>query len=387
MKKGRFDMKKILALLLALVMALSLFACGKKDPDPQPDDNKPVNADDIKDEMTSADGKYEIAFVTDVGQLKDKSFNQGTFDGVKLYANANNLSYKYYQPANGDQATDDDRFDAMKAAADNGAKVIVCAGFMQGTALAKAAAEFKDVSFIFVDGWAMADAKGNPLTNTLGVAFQEEQCGYLAGYAAVKEGYTKLGFTGGGGGTNPACCRYGYGFVQGASAAAKELNTKVEMNYSWLYGASFQASPELQTMANGWYTNGTECIFACGGSMFASVAAAAAANDGKVVGVDVDQSFESDTVITSAMKGLAASVQWACAKVYDGSFAAMGGTCATLGAKDNAVGLPTATWSLTKWSVDEYNAMLKDMADGKLVVDNDYSKLASTDSLTLNIIQ
>ena len=387
MKKGRFDMKKILALLLALVMALSLFACGKKDPDPQPEDNKPVNADDIKDEMTSADGKYEIAFVTDVGQLKDKSFNQGTFDGVKLYANANNLSYKYYQPANGDQATDDDRFDAMKAAAENGAKVIVCAGFMQGTALAKAAAEFKDVSFIFVDGWAMADAKGNPLTNTLGVAFQEEQCGYLAGYAAVKEGYTKLGFTGGGGGTNPACCRYGYGFVQGASAAAKELNTKVEMNYSWLYGASFQASPELQTMANGWYTNGTECIFACGGSMFASVAAAAAANDGKVVGVDVEQSFESDTVITSAMKGLAASVQWACAKVYDGSFAAMGGTCATLGAKDNAVGLPTATWSLTKWSVDEYNAMLKDMADGKLVVDNDYSKLASTDSLTLNIIQ
>ena len=387
MKKGRFDMKKILALLLALVMALSLFACGKKDPDPQPDDNKPVNADDIKDEMTSADGKYEIAFVTDVGQLKDKSFNQGTFDGVKLYANANNLSYKYYQPANGDQATDDDRFDAMKAAAENGAKVIVCAGFMQGTALAKAAAEFKDVSFIFVDGWAMADAKGNPLTNTLGVAFQEEQCGYLAGYAAVKEGYTKLGFTGGGGGTNPACCRYGYGFVQGASAAAKELNTKVEMNYSWLYGASFQASPELQTMANGWYTNGTECIFACGGTMFDSVAAAAAANDGKVVGVDTDQSFESDTVITSAMKGLAASVQWACAKVYDGSFAAMGGTCATLGAKDNAVGLPTATWSLTKWSVDEYNAMLKDMADGKLVVDNDYSKLASTDSLTLNIIQ
>ena len=387
MKKGRFDMKKILALLLALVMALSLFACGKKDPDPQPEDNKPVNADDIKDEMTSADGKYEIAFVTDVGQLKDKSFNQGTFDGVKLYANANNLSYKYYQPANGDQATDDDRFDAMKAAAENGAKVIVCAGFMQGTALAKAAAEFKDVSFIFVDGWAMADAKGNPLTNTLGIAFQEEQCGYLAGYAAVKEGYTKLGFTGGGNGTNPACCRYGYGFVQGASAAAKELNTKVEMNYSWLYGASFQASPELQTMANGWYTNGTECIFACGGTMFDSVAAAAAANDGKVVGVDTDQSFESDTVITSAMKGLAASVQWACAKVYDGSFAAMGGTCATLGAKDNAVGLPTATWSLTKWSVDEYNAMLKDMADGKLVVDNDYSKLASTDSLTLNIIQ
>ena len=275
----------------------------------------------------------------------------------------------------------------MKAAADNGAKIIVCAGFMQGNALAKAAAEFTEVSFVFVDGWAMTDADGNPLTNTLGIAFQEEQCGYLAGYAAVKEGYTKLGFTGGGGGTNPACCRYGYGFVQGASAAAAELNEKVEMNYSWLYGSSFSASPELQTMANGWYENGTECIFACGGSMFASIAAAASANDGAVVGVDVDQSFESDTVITSAMKGLAASVQWACGKVYDGSFATMGGTCATLGAKDDAVGLPTATWSLTKWTVDDYNAMLAKMADGSLVVDNDYTKLASTDSLTLNIVE
>ena len=390
-------MKKFLALILALVMALSLVACGggntdtdNQNPDTPDDTNTPeviTDANEIADEMTSEDGKYEIAFVTDVGQLKDKSFNQGTFDGVKLYAANNGLSYKYYQPANGDQATDDDRYDAMKAAADNGAKIIVCAGFMQGNALAKAAAEFTDVSFVFVDGWAMTDADGNALTNTLGIAFQEEQCGYLAGYAAVKEGYTKLGFTGGGGGTNPACCRYGYGFVQGASAAAAELGVKVEMNYSWLYGGSFSASPELQTMVNGWYENGTEVVFACGGSMFASVAAAASANDGAVVGVDVDQSSESDTVITSAMKGLAASVQWACAKVYDGSFAEMGGTCATLGAKDNAVGLPTATWSLTQWTVDEYNAMLAAMADGSLVVDADYANLDSTDNLTLNVVE
>lgn len=409
-------MKKILALILALVMVFALVACGTtaapaateepkteepaatevpaEEPTEAPaepteapaEEPATVNADDIEDTMTSADGKYEIAFVTDVGQLKDKSFNQGTFDGVKLYAHENGLSYKYYQPANGDQATDDDRYDAMKAAAENGAKIIVCAGFMQGTALAKAAAEFTDVSFVFVDGWAMTDADGNPLTNTLGIAFQEEQCGYLAGYAAVKEGYTKLGFCGGGGGTNPACCRYGYGYVQGASAAAAELGVKVEMNYSWQYGGSFSASPELQTMANGWYENGTEVIFACGGSMFASIAQAASANDGFVIGVDVDQSFESDTVITSAMKGLAASVQWACAKVYDGSYAELGGTCATLGAKDDAVGLPTATWSLTGWTVEEYNEMVKAMADGTLVVDSDYNNLASTDNLTLNVI-
>ena len=389
-------MKKFLAMILALVMALSLVACGDKKDDPKTDDNQGdnpevteiTNADEIADEMTSEDGKYEIAFVTDVGQLKDKSFNQGTYDGVKLYAANNGLSYKYYQPANGDQATDDDRYDAMKAAAEGGAKVIVAAGFMQATALTKAAAEFTDVKFVFVDrDSAVTTEDGTALKNVLGICFQEEQCGYLAGYAAVVEGNTKLGFTGGGAGTNPAVNRYGYGFVQGASAAAKEMGKKVEMNYSWLYGASFSASTELQTMASGWYENGTEVIFACGGNMFQSVAAAAAANDGAVVGVDVDQSTESDTVITSAMKGLADSVQWALGKFYSNEFASIGGVGTSLGANENAVGLPTDTWSLKGWTIDEYKAMLKDMADGKLVVDNDFKKLASTDSLTLNEVK
>ena len=409
-------MKKILALILALVMVFALVACGTtaapaateepkteepaatevpaeeptEQPTEEPKTEEPatVSADDIEDTMTSADGKYEIAFVTDVGQLKDKSFNQGTFDGVKLYAHENGLSYKYYQPANGDQATDDDRYDAMKAAAENGAKIIVCAGFMQGTALAKAAAEFTDVSFVFVDGWAMTDADGNPLTNTLGIAFQEEQCGYLAGYAAVKEGYTKLGFCGGGGGTNPACCRYGYGFVEGANAAAAEMGVNVEVNYSWEYGASFSASQELQAMASGWYETGTEIIFACGGSMFQSVAAAASANDAAVVGVDVDQSFESDTVVTSAMKGLADATKWAIAKVYDGTWSEIGGKATSLGVNENAVGLPTATWSMTNYTVEEYEDLFQKVASGELTIDADYEANLEQDwsNLTLNII-
>ena len=364
MKKGRFDMKKFLALLLALVMTLSLVACGNKDGDKDKDNDKTVSADSIKDEMTSADGKYEVAFVTDVGALKDKSFNQGTYDGVKLYANANNLSYKYYQPANGDQATDDDRYDAMKAAAEGGAKVVVCAGFMQGTALAKAAAEFTDVKFVFIDGWQLG------LENVAPIAFAEEQSGYLAGYAVVKEGYTKLGFMGGGGGTNPACCRYGYGFAQGVNAAAKEMGVTVELKYSWQYGASFQASAELQTMASGWYENGTEIIFACGGSMFASIVAAASANDASVIGVDVDQSYESDTVVTSALKGLVSATEWAIDKFYSDSWAEVGDVATTLGANNDAVGLPTETWSLTKFTVEEYEALLASIKDGTVVIDN-----------------
>ena len=391
-------MKKFLAMILALAMVLSMVACSKqpaKDPNQGNTDNPGqtetiTDPDKINDEMTSEDGKYEVAFITDVGHLKDKSFNQGTFDGVKLYAANNKLSYKYYQPANKDQATDDDRYEAMKAAVENGAKVVVCAGFMQEGALRMAAKEFPNVSFVFVDGYPIteeAGVDGSPvLKNVAGIAFKEEQCGYLAGYAVVKEGFTKLGFTGGGGGTNPACCRYGYGFVQGADAAAKELGVKVDMNYSWQYGASFSASPELQTMVSGWYEAGTEVVFACGGSMFASVAAAAGAADGKVVGVDVDQSTESDTVITSAMKGLADSVQWALGKFYAGEFASIGGVQTSLGANENAVGLPTATWSLTKWSVDDYNTKLQEIKDGKIAIDNNYDNLASTENLTLNIV-
>ena len=363
-------------MLLALVMVLSLVACGNKTDDSQGD--KPAddqqqqteeptvytNPDDIDDNMTSADGKYEVAFITDVGQLKDKSFNQGTFDGVKLYAANNGLSYKYYQPANGDQATDDDRYDAMKAAVDGGAKVIVCAGFMQGTALEKAAKEFTDTKFVFIDGWSLG------LDNVAGIAFNEEQCGYFAGYAVVKEGYEKLGFTGGGGGTNPACIRYGWGFAQGANDAAKEMDKTVELNYSWEYGASFSASSELQTMISGWYANGTEIVFACGGSMFQSVAAAAGAEDGAVVGVDVDQSSESDTVVTSAMKGLSDAVVWAVTKAYDGSWGDIGNNATSLGVAENAVGLPTATWSMQNFTVADYEALFQKVLNGEITIDN-----------------
>ena len=388
-------MKKILAIALSLVMVLAMVACGEEPaPTPDPGTETPTvitNPDEIADEMTSEDGKYEIGFVTDVGQLKDKSFNQGTYDGVKLYAAANGLSYKYYQPANGDKATDDDRYDAMKAACDNGAKVVVCAGFLQEAALKKAAAEYPDVAFVFIDGYPVSvDADSPVLTNVAGISFMEEQCGYFAGYAVVKEGFEKLGFTGGGGGTNPACVRYGYGFVQGANDAAKEMGKTVDINYTWQFGNTFSPSPELMAMVSGWYNAGTEIVFCCGGNMFQSVAQAAAENDGAVVGVDTDQSFESDTVVTSATKGLASAVQWALAKVYDGTFSEIGGNATSLGADNNAVGLPTATWSMQNFTVEEYEALFQKILSGEVTIDNS-SKMsnpaeAGLTNITVNFV-
>ena len=395
-------MKKFLALILALMMVFALAACGEEpseespapaeseepapaesetpDEETPPEDETPeavTDANSIEDNITSDDGTYEVAFVTDVGQLHDKSFNEGTWNGVKLYAYNNGLTYKYYQPANGDQATDDDRVNAMQDAVNNGAKIVVCAGFLQEAALRTCAMNNPEVMFVFIDGYYLDDdpdpnVEGNILTNVAGINFQEEQAGYLAGYAVVKEGYTQLGFSGGGGGTNPACCRYGYGFLQGASAAAAEAGVDVNVKYSWQYGANFTASPDLQTMINGWYTTGTEVVFACGGSMFESISSAASANDGLVVGVDVDQSGDSDTVITSAMKGIAQAAEVALTHFYEGTWDEIGGATTTLGATDDAVGLPTETWSLTNYTVEEYEAQIAAMKDGSLVVEADY---------------
>ena len=354
-------MKKVFLLVVAFFMAVAVVGCNVKGGNG--DDKKGYDYDAIPDTMEAS--SYEIAFVTDIGQLKDKSFNQGTWEGLKRFAKENNKSYKYYQPAGGNEATDEDRIAAMNAAVAGGAKIIVCAGFMQGNALTAVATANPEVKFVFVDGWPLG------LENVTAIVFQEEQAGYLAGYAAVKEGFTKLGFAGGGGGTNPACQRFGYGYIQGANAAAKELGKTVEMKYSWLHGATFSASAELQTMLEGWYSTGTQVVFACGGSMCTSAFAAAGANNGKVIGVDVDQAGDSATVITSAMKGLREGTMYALEKFYAGKWSEISDKSANLGVNDNAVGLPTeeSSWGFKNFTVEEYNELFKKLQDKTIVVD------------------
>ena len=368
-------MKKFLVLLLAALMVFAFAACGGgggEEPAADGGDAAAVSFDDIDDNCESADGTYQIAMVTDVGQLKDGSFNQFTWNGCKMYAYENEKTYKYYQPANGANATDEDRIKAMTDACDAGAEVIVTPGFMQQTALEAVAPKYPEVQFIFIDGWDLG------LDNVLGVSYQEEQAGYLAGYATVMEGYTKLGFSGGGGGTNPACCRYGYGFAQGANDAAGEKGEKIEMRYSWEYGSQFSASDDLQAMLAGWYNAGTEAIFVCGGTMFNSGAAAAEAADGAIIGVDVDQSKDSDAVITSACKGLAQSVQISLGNFYNDGLQK---GALVLGAADDAVGLPVDTWSLQNWSVDEYNALFEKIKAGEVKISNEEINDPSTAGL------
>jgi len=346
-------MKKVLSLVLCMAMLLctvSLVSC-KKEPD-----------------------TYEIAVVTDVGQLMDKGFNQGTWEGAQAYAEANGKTYKYYQPANGSDATDNDRIAAMRQAITNGAKIIIAPGFLQAAAMTTVAIENPDVKFVFIDGWTLTDTNNNPLPIVTAVVYKEQESGYLAGYAAVMDGYRKLGYTGGGGGSNPACNRFGYGFVQGAEAAAKELGLDagaVTVKYSYQHGASFSASAELQAQINGWYSNGTEVVFACGGSMFESVKSAAEANPGsKIIGVDVDQSFASNLVITSAVKGLKESVAKVLDQYYNGKWDSdLSGKTQNLGASDDATGIPIATSRFENFTAQQYNDLFAKIKNGTIVPD------------------
>lgn len=342
--------KRILAVLLAGAMVLGMVGCAKK---PTADGS-----------AASGDGKYELALVTDVGTIDDKSFNQGSWEGLEKYAKDNDITCKYYKPS---EKSDEACMTSIDLAVKGGAKVVVTPGFLFEVPVLQAQEKYPDVTFIIIDA-APQDTDGNQKIedNVRSIFYAEQQAGYLAGYAAVEEGYTKLGFMGGI--AVPAVIRYGYGFIEGADAAAKELGvSSVDVKYTYM--GNFDASPEAQTKAASWYKDGTEVIFACGGGVGNSVMKAAEASDAKVIGVDVDQSSESETVITSAMKNLGDSVYNAIASYYDGTFE--GGVSVTLTAADDGVQLPMDTSKFEKFTQEKYDALYKQLQDGTIKVDDD----------------
>lgn len=298
---------------------------------------------------------YELALVMDTGTIDDKSFNQGSWEGLQAYARENDKTSKFYQPA---EATTASYIETIELAIRGGAKVVVCPGFKFAEAVYEAQTTFPDVNFILLDSQPQ---KGDDVLikdNVYAIFYAEHQAGFMAGYAAVKDGYTKLGFMGGM--ALPAVKRFGYGFVQGAETAAKEMNlTSIDIKYH--YTGGFMATPEAQTTAASWYQSGTEVIFACGGQVGNSVMAAALDNNGKVIGVDVDQSYESPTIITSAMKMLTNSVYVGIKDFYEGNF--KGGKVDVLDVSTNGVGLPMETSKFQTFDQEDYDLLYSKLLD------------------------
>ena len=402
-------MKKFLAMILALVMALSLVACGDKKDDTKTDDNQ----------GDTNETTYKVAMITDYGDITDQSFNQTTYEACKAFADANKIEFSYFKPAGDNTA---DRVAMIESAVDEGYNVIVMPGYAFGGAIVEAAPQHKDVKFIALDVGkgdlleAGVAAKGeeydyNPdnwdlatyvdMSNVYCAIYQEELCGYMAGYAAVKLGYKNLGFLGGM--AVPAVQRYGYGFVQGVDAAAAELKlTDVKLNYA--YGNQFSGDADITAAMDTWYAGGTEVVFACGGGIYTSAVDAAKKVEGaKVIGVDVDQAgvianyaagegADAATVegykaltVTSAMKGLyPATYDTLTDVIINGNWANYAGKIATLGlvsADDPALNYVQIPMESTQWAdgaftQDDYKTLVKAMFDGTLTVSNDVTKAA-----------
>ena len=381
-------MKKILALVLALCMVFALCACGNT----PADGNKPAEeskAPEAAESSTPAAPEapaYKVAMITDYGDITDQSFNQTTYEGCKEFCEANGVDFKYYKPA-GDSTAE--RVAMVDAAVADGYNVVVMPGYAFGETITQVADLYPDVKFIALDV-SQGDLGDYQIPENVTCAvYQEELCGYMAGYAAVKLGYTKLGFLGGM--AVPAVVRYGYGFVQGADAAATELGADVTLNY--VYGNQFSGDADITAYMDTWYANGTEVVFACGGGIYNSAAEAA----GKVIGVDVDQAaiidaYAEGMTVTSAMKGLAPTVKAILGElILNDNWAQYAGQINTLGlvsgtdVEANYVQIPyeSTQWSDT-FTKDDYAALVAAMFDGTITVSNDTETEPTVQTITVD---
>ena len=385
-------MKKILALVLALCMVFALCACGNT----PADGNKPAEeskAPEAAESSTPAAPEapaYKVAMITDYGDITDQSFNQTTYEGCKEFCEANGVDFKYYKPA-GDST--EERVAMVDAAVADGYNVVVMPGYAFGETITQVADLYPDVKFIALDV-SQGDLGDYQIPENVTCAvYQEELCGYMAGYAAVKLGYTKLGFLGGM--AVPAVVRYGYGFVQGADAAATELGADVTLNY--VYGNQFSGDADITAYMDTWYANGTEVVFACGGGIYNSAAEAAAKVGGKVIGVDVDQAaiidaYAEGMTVTSAMKGLAPTVKAILGElILNDNWAQYAGQINTLGlvsgtdVEANYVQIPyeSTQWSDT-FTKDDYAALVAAMFDGTITVSNDTETEPTVQTITVD---
>ena len=381
--------KRLLAVLVAAVTAVSLLACGGGS------SSGSGSADAGSGDAAASDMK--VAMVTDYGDITDQSFNQTTYEACKAFTEANSIDFTYYKPE-GDSTAD--RVAMIDKAVADGYNVLVLPGYAFAEAIVESAETYTDVKFVALDVseydlCTAAKADTYSQENVYSAVYQEEISGYMAGYAAVKMGYKKLGFLGGM--AVPAVIRYGYGFVAGANDAAKEMGlTDVAINYA--YGNQFYGDADITAAMDTWYKGGTEVVFACGGGIYTSAAEAAAKEGKKVIGVDVDQSalidgqYGEGMTITSAMKGLGATVNTLLTAIMNGEWDNYKGQIQTLGMVSgddptlNYVQLPmdTTVWN-DGFTQDNYKELVKKLADGTITVSNDVSaEQPSADTVKIN---
>ncbi len=373
-------MKKVVAFILCMALVITCVACFAACNNKDNDKKEPARGYD-----PSLDGAMKVAMITDYGDITDQSFNQTTYEACKAFSEKNSLGFKYFKPA-GDNT--EARVASVEQAIQEGFNVVVMPGYAFGETVVEVAASNPKVTFVALDvsQGDLGDKYVVP-ANVATFVYKEEISGFMAGYAAVKEGYKKLGFLGGM--AVPAVIRFGYGFVQGANAAAVEMNIAKEVSVNYVYGGKFFGTPEITAVMDTWYKNGTEVVFACGGGIYTSACEAATKKgiNGKVIGVDSDQSYVINAkygegvCITSAMKGLAPTVNTVLAAIKDGNWKDYKGTVSNMGmvsgtdASLNYVQLPTETWTMKNFTKEDYAALVGKIFNGTITISSDTAEM------------
>lgn len=393
---------------LAAMMVLSMTACGSggngDSGNNSAGNSSAGNTEEGNAGTDAPSSDMNIAMITDSGDITDQSFNQTTYESCKKWAEENGAQFTYYKP---DSDSDEARNASVDQAVAGGANVIVMPGYMFAAAVVSQSSLYPDVKFVALDvGAGDLCEKGvgegydyNPdnydvteyynTDNVYCCTYQEELSGYMAGYAAVKLGYKHLGFLGGM--SVPAVTRFGYGYVQGIDAAAKELGIEGEVEVEYVCGGQFYGDADITAAMDTWYgTKNVEIVFACGGGIFTSAAEAAAKVNGKVIGVDSDQAGTIDgnygegMTVTSAMKGLAATVNTVLTDIQAGKWNEYTGKIDNLGMvsenpEENYVQLPIGS---TQWgdgfTEEDYRALVKAMYSGEIKVSNDITAMPET---------
>ena len=386
-------------------MALSLMACA---PGQQGGEETETT------EGTKAPEKlvYKVAMVTGYGDITDRACNQTTWEAVAKFGQDNQIDTGYYKPATDDTQG---RIAAVEQAVAEGYNVIVLPGKAFSGVIAAVSGKYPAVKFVALDvsrgdllesGVALKGGlyDNNPtnwdlskyvyMENVYCAAYKEELAGFMAGYAAVKLGYTSLGFLGSV--AIEAVQRYGYGYVQGIDAAAKALNSSVELKYVYA-GQSF-SDADIAAVMDSWYSGGTRIVFACGGDLYTAAAEAAKKAGGKVIGADTDQAAVIDSLygegvtVTSAMKGFAPAVTDTLTDILmNGKWADYAGRTYALGlvsgenAALNYVQLPLAATQFAegKFTQSDYAALVKALFDGTLKVSDKTAAFPATTNVAV----
>lgn len=328
---------------------------------------------------------YEIALIASADSVEDGSFNQAVWRGIENFVEEEPVSYKSYLAT---EDTTDAYLRVIDEAVKGGGKVVVTTGPTFGSAVKEAQEEYPEVSFLMVDGQPQEeDGSAAAIDkNTLPLLFAEEQAGYLAGYAAVKEGYRGLGFIGGK--AYDSVQKFGYGFVQGADQAAKETGVS-DITLRYTYAETFEQDEQVQQLAADWYQKDTEVIFACAGGAGKSVMKAAEQEKRKVIGVDTDQSQESETVIISAVKNLDESVGDILSTYY-GADEFAGGQAVQLSAENGGIGLSIESSRMKTFTARDYDEVFRKLAARQISIKSEGikdAKALETDRVAVELVE